>query len=596
MSDIQTNLTSTEYEKKNRELRSVRKDLALIAKENQKLQSDLKSKNETINLLINQNFTELKTLQEKHEKLIESLSSGYDQNIKLLGEKYNIFKKSLDSRLKDSINTHYRINNEKIKLLSEQNLSSQEKIIEIQKEILSKNDKIKELTLQFDDINKLYNDLVVKCKNMELDKKLSDQRLAELNIMYENYMKTSIDYNKEISDLNFAKEKIETELFSAKQEILRSNDTIMTLKTDTDQAKNLYYEIHNKHLLLLNDNVTKQNNIDEKTLEILSLNSKLGELEKKNLLLESNRKDINVKVTDLTHQIDNLQSDVISAQNNIRQLKIEKDVLLEEKEHHLKEIDQYKQKFMQLEAHVMEKINQILDKTSKEKEKYISDYEKIIAELNDRHEKNLMTMQSEYNANTNDKEKQIEGLMNHLKSYAENQHIAFNEMEKHKLSNEKLRLESSGIEQKTSEIHTQYKKELEDQKNTHKKEKEMLIESYNENIKKSQELNDALQNRLNQTIEALGLSKTAISNLKETNQTLERQLQTRETEDSTYQEKFHNLRSENASLRDKLERSVELNNTFSSKEKHYESQIRQLHNKYAQLVALTKKGMNSVTQ
>jgi chromosome segregation ATPase len=597
MSDNQTILsTSADNDKIIRELRTVRKDLASIIKENQKLQSDLKTKNETINLLINQNFTELKSLQEKHEKLIDSLAISYDNNIKNLDNKYKIFKKSLDVRLRDSVNTHYKINNEKVHILEEQRNAMQQKIDENQKEIIMRDEKIKELSIQFEAVNKLYNEHQIKCKNMEQDKILTDQRLSELNVMYENHMNTTIDYSKALTDLNFAKEKIETELHSVKQEILRNDSTMVILKTEADHAKNSYQNIHNKHLLLLNENVSKQNSIDEKTLEILSLNSKISELDKKNLLLESNRKDLNIKVTEFIHQLDNLQSEMVAAQKNILQLKAEKDNIIEEKDHYIKELDHYKQKFMESEASILEKINKIQNTATNEKNQYVSNHEEKIRDVVDRHEKQLTLLKSECNSIVVDKEKQIEGLMNHLKSYVDNQYITFGEIEKIKLANEKLKSETLDIDKKTNDLHINYKKELEDLKNSHKKEKELLIDSYNENIRKSQELNEALQNRLNQTIEALSLSKTAISNLRETNQTLEKQVQSRETEENNYQDKFFHLKNENTSLREKLERSIDLNNTFSNKEKQYESQIRQLHTKYGQLVALTKKGMNSITQ
>ena len=72
----------------------------------------------------------------------------------------------------------------------------------------------------------------------------------------------------------------------------------------------------------------KQTSIEEKTLEILGQNSKLGELEKKNIVNENNKKENNVKITELINQVDNLQSELLSSQKIINQLKLEKDNIL----------------------------------------------------------------------------------------------------------------------------------------------------------------------------------------------------------------------------------------------------------------------------
>jgi FtsZ-binding cell division protein ZapB len=280
-------------------------------------------------------------------------------------------------------------------------------------------------------------------------------------------------------------------------------------------------------------------------------------------------------------------------QKDVNQFRAEKNAVIEEKMHYLQDIEEYKKRYLELETSLLEKIKKIQDAATIDKNNYVNEQQSRIKELQDNHEKQMIIIKSECNSNIIDKEKQIEALINHIKSYSDNQHIVLNEMEKIKLINEKLKTDTFGIDQKINEIHLYYKKEIEDLKILHKKEKELLIDSYNENIKKSQELNEALQIRLNQTIEALSLSKTAISNLKETNISLEKQVQSRDSEEITYQDKYQQLRSENYSLREKLDRSIELNNVFSTKEKQYESQLRQLQSKYAQLITLTKKGINN---
>lgn len=612
-----------------KKLKAAKKEITTVIKENQKLQSELKIKNETINSLINQNFSELKSLQEKHEEIINSLTTIYDTNVKNMEDKYKSFRKSFNMKLKDNINTFYKFNNEKTALLEEHNKNLLNKLNEIQiisdqkelenRELIEKKDskikelnenmeqkikilneekelKTKELYEQYSNIHKKFKELELEYESLKKFKEKMENHYEELKGLHNNQKNIIIENDKKISDLKLDKESLETELRSANLELSKNNDTIKRLTIEVEHTKNTYQDIYNKYVLLLNDNVIKQNSIDEKTLEILSLNSKIGEIEKKNILLETTRKDNNIKITELIHQIDNLQSELLSAQKIAQQSKIEKDILLDGKTHYIKEADQYKQKMNEIESIMLERIKQLQETANKEKNEYIFGQENKLKEQKEKFDKQIMAIQNEYSGIISEREKQIDGLTIHLKSIIDNQYLTLNEVEKLKSINEKIKKEQTNIDQQINNIHLQYKKEIDDLRMSHKKEKDTLIESCNDTIKKSQELNEALQNRLNQTVEALGLSKIAISNLKETNQNMEKQIQSRETEENSCQEKYDQIKSENIALREKLERSIELNNSFSNKEKQYETQIKQLQVKCAQLINLTKKNMNNVSQ
>lgn len=598
-SNMPLELLQSEYDKKIKELRIAKKEITVIIRENQKIQAELKSKNETINALINQNFNELKLLQEKHDNIVENITSNYDKNINKLNDKYKLFQSSLQNRMKENINVHYKVSHVKVNLLTEQNKILENKIIELQSELKQVYENNSIIDNQLKLLNTKFTDLDNRHQNLDQTKLLLEQRHKELNSLYETQVQTKIEQDKIINSLTFQKEKLENELHSAKQELNRNEENIKKLTSDTEQTKNAYQEMYHKHVLLLNDNISKQNNIDEKTLEILSLNSKVNEFEKKNALLDTNRIEANVKINEFINQIDTLQTEIVSAQKIIHQLKTEKEVILDEKIYYNREYDKYKQLMVESENNVLEKIKYLQDAHTKEKEKVITEYENKLKDFRDKSEKQVMLLRSDFNSTVADKDKQIEGYMNHLKSFTDNQYLILQETEKIKLLNEKLRAEQTNIDQKLNEIHFQYKKEIEELKTTNKKEKDLLVESYNENIKKSQELNDALQNRLNQTMEALGLSKTAIANLKETNQNLEKQIHARDSEEMSYQEKYNQMKNEYNSLKENLEKSIELNNTMSNKEKQYESQIRQLQHKCAQLVSIAtknQKGTNSIQQ
>ena len=119
--------------------------------------------------------------------------------------------------------------------------------------------------------------------------------------------------------------------------------------------------------------------------------------------------------------------------------------------------------------------------------------------------------------------------------------------------------------------------------------KQTLSSTYTDSIKKSQEMADAVQIRLNQTMEALSLSKTTISNLKDNNIELEKQLQGKHDDQADIYDKVNELNGENRDLKEKLEKAIQLNTDLSMKERQYETQYKQLQIRYNQILALTKK-------
>lgn len=586
------NIIRTELEKKTKELRLIKRDISIVMKENQKLQSELKIKNETINSLINQNFTELKSLQNRHEDIVNKLTLSYESNIQNMDQKYKLFRSSLERKLKNNVDTHYKLNNEKNILLSNHNTVLLNKLNELETDNNNKDSIIKELRQEFMAVQQLKNDIGLQLKEFKHTNEILETQLEELKHIYQSATDKNNFNERLISDLTLQKENLTLQLDNTNSELNRSNDQIKKMTSEIENLKTIYEDTHNRNLLLLNENINKQNNIDEKTLEIINMNSKTSEMEKRINLLESNRKELNVKVIDLVHQTDTLKGESLSSQKIIHQLKIEKDVILDEKYHYVKEYETLKSKFQEHEASILDRMKQLQEMASKEKERYIQEQDIKSKESKDKFDKQLMSLKYDYSGIISDKEKQIESLMSHVKSFTENQYVALNEIEKYKIMNEKLRAEQSNIDQKTSEIHLQYKRELDELRTAHKRERDALTESYNEAIKKSHEINDALQSRFNQSVEALGLTKTTISNLKDTNNSLEKQIQARETEDGSIQERYNELKTENLSLKEKLERSIELNNNFSNKEKQYEMQIKQLQTKYNQLILLTKKGMS----
>lgn len=589
-----------EDEKKIKELK---KEIISIVKENQKLQSELKIKNETINSIVGQNFIELKSLQEKHENVINKLNECYETNINEINEKYKLFRISLHGKLKDGVNTQYHINNNRISLLTNYSNDILQKLEESQQYTKLLENKLNELEKQKEnEIHELIEQKnIMTNKNVELDslyknicsrEKFLEIQLKETSLAYENNIQIHNQHTKTITDLRLTSDELKNELCQTQNELSKKIDYLKNITSELEQLKNSYADCQNKYLLLLHDNTAKQNSIDDKTLEIININSKMNELEKKNILLESNRKEINIKMTDMVHQLDNLQTELLSNQKNVHQLKIERDVITDERNYYIKELEIHKMQLREMETNLMSKVKSIQDTNNKEKENYIADIESKINGIKTTYEQQIMSLKNEYLTKISEKEKQVDTLTMHIKSFTETQYLTLNEIEKLKLVNETLKFENENVDKKITEINNNHKQELDAIKIAHKQENEILLGSYNETIKKSQEINDALQIRLNQTIDALGLSKTAIYNLKETNQQLEKQIHFKESNNGNFQEKYDQLRNENLSLKEKIDRLIELNNSYNNKERHYEGQIKQLQSKYNQLITLTKKNIN----
>lgn len=578
-------------EKRSVENRVIKKELLKLIKDNNKLQSELKSKNETINSLINQNFTELRKLQETHTKLTSDISESYNRNIERLNKNHQLFKRSLKNKLKDNINTHYKLNNEKVHLLEKQNKKSNDKIDELQTINEQLSSKYENINNQLHDLRLEKNALDTKTKELEDTNKILQKDLNELTLKYENKCKIYENYDDKFNSLLEKNKNLELELHTVNLELSKTSESLELMTSKMEKINNSYIELHDKYVFLLDDNAVRKNTIDEKIIEISNLNSKIDETEKKNNLIETHRNELNIKITELINQNDNIKADLFSSSKTIQQLKTEKESLLNEKEHFMEELKICNNRLKEIELNASENIEKIQSKSNLERDTFISNHEKKIEELIDNYDTKIRDIKSEYNALISDRDAQIEGLTTYLKSITDNQYSVLNEMERVRSANEKLKSNQTDIDKKMNEIHIKYAQMIEEERDNYKREKSLLTETYNSNLKKSQEMSDGLQTRLSQTIEALGLSKSAISNLRHANNELEKQLSERKADDLRYKNQFDKIKSENISLRENLERSIELNNASNNREKQYEAQIKNLQSKYNHLVSLTKKNI-----
>jgi chromosome segregation ATPase len=588
--DSMLDTLKVELDDRNKQLKSIKKEINLLSREHTKLQSELKTKNETINSLINQNFNELNTLKSKHQDTIANITTSYDTNLKMVETRYKTFRGSFDRKLKDTIDTHYKFSNEKGTLLSDQNKNLISQIAQLQTELSLREKELRELRVTVESVNATKESLETRDQELSRRKEILESQVREIKGLYENSTDVVVQNDKIIRELTDTKEDLLNQMESQKNIAKKCIDKASQLEKDMELVKATYGDIHNKYTLVLNDNVNKQNSLDEKTLEILAVHSKANEQERKIISLESNRKELNVRITEMINEIDLIKMDLLEKQKLIQQLKSEKEILLDEKAYFIAECESLKTRLKESESMLMEKLRVLQEQFSKEKERINKEADAKVMDQKDRFEKQLQTIKLESNTIISDREKQMESLSAYVKSFTESQYVTINEIEKLKILNEKLRSEQATVDKRIGETHAQYKKEIDELQSTHTKEKDSLMETYNDAIKKSQEMNDTIQTRLNQTVEALSLTKITISNLKDANINLEKQMQGRDDEQINIYEKYNELKAENKDLKDKLDRSIELSTTLSSREKQYEMQIRQMQAKYNQVMSAVKNG------
>jgi hypothetical protein len=501
--------------------KQTKKDMMLIIKENNKLKKELIEKNTIINSIVNQNVTEINTVKSKYEDILKNLMTSYDNNISHLNKSYDMYKRSLEKRMRDTVKTHYKLNNEKYDILLKNNDELNKKI-------------------------KLHCDVSEQLMTTSQSKTSLELQVNDLLQTHQNYVNIISTNEKTISDLRTRMQTYES-------------------------------DIGKKYEALLLDNINKQNEIDVRQIEILNLSANYSKVTEINQLLSIEKKDMVVKNTDYLIQIDKLLTENASLHKTVNRVVIEKDNLIQEKDYLAQEHGFIKKELQKINLNVMDKTMILRADFENEKQKYIAEIAetnaKKMSELNDQ----IQNMQLVHDKYAREKEAQIKSLMDYIKSFTDNQHAMFCEIETLKSTNIKLSSGQSDIDQILSKIRLEYNTKLDDLLDSVSKEKGALVENYKENIIRMQETNTALEERLKQTIDALSLSRTTIANLK----------------NNASPENISSLKEEISLLKVKLDKSIEFNNAYGNKEKQYELQIKQLQIKNNKLIILAKQTIDS---
>jgi hypothetical protein len=397
------------------------------------MQSELKRKNEMINMLIGQNFQELQTLQKKHQEIIEGVTETYQNS-------FNQLKASFQQAIDDTVNQEYQMTTRTI------------------------------TTLRSD--NKFMATLI---------RKLS----AKLN--------------------STIRENQQTRIYQ-----------------DESQALTLENKALRERLIALE--TAQADLITSRTQHITSEN----------------------KVKELEHMINSLI--------------IERDLAREESARRAADYQKACQSLTESESSMITKLSQLQTESSEQISRYEKSHREEIERLTIQHETHIQSVKKELGVTILERGRQIDGLTSCLKAFTDSQYVALNELEKYKNENEKLRQTHEQYEQQINSILQKCHGETDDERRRDKRDREILMESYKENIRKAQELNSNLQEKLEKAFDTISKSKAIIHNLRESNERLKKLTINSETKSNTESEiRIQQLQAEIDNLQAKLDASIELN-------------------------------------
>lgn len=336
------------------------------------------------------------------------------------------------------------------------------------------------------------------------------------------------------------------------QEYQLTTRTIETLRTDNKFMARLIKKLAAKLNGVIKENSQVKLYQDESnllTLENQALRERVTVLERTQAeLIESRSRQAMA------------EDRVVELELNNRSLIVERDLALEESARRTSDYQKACQSLMESESSMITKISQIQAESGEQNTRYEKTHREEIARLTSHHESQLQSVKKEMGVTIIERGKQIDALTSCLKAFTDSQYVALNELEKYKSENEKLRQTHERYEQQIESIMQRCHGETDDERRREKKDREILMESYKENIRKAQDLNANLQEKLERSLETISKSKSIIHSLRESNDRLKRSAQASESRSSIESEtRIQQLQAEIDNLQAKLDASTELN-------------------------------------
>ena len=326
---------------------------------------------------------EIKDLQEENTKLIRKLAVA--------------------DRLREKMNKNFAILNEKIKNSNEAPSSN---VVTSSEEHVKETEKLK----------KEIDDFKITLSTIDLEKRESDKKCAEIKEDYDNMMgehdkiKTQLnrlqDQNKE---LNYKIKEFENDIKTKDEHLIRETENVSKIKSELNELRN---------------NLDRR--ADEKDLRITDLENKLKNSETSGKNHEDELKKIKLSLIDANNKISSLNSiQMNSSKNHLS----EKKKLSEEIEKYKEEIKSHSERVKQSESSYesqlksyQEKLDESQKEIEKSKEKIVSSEVKIAENVKTTEEKYKIKLEGEqkkYNETVDKKDQEIKQLKQQLSDFSD---------------------------------------------------------------------------------------------------------------------------------------------------------------------------------
>jgi chromosome segregation ATPase len=561
-----------------------------LNKDHQRLAKEMKAMSDTLSSLVKNNFNDFASLKEQSEKSIGTLALMYENNIKILDEKYQVYKANNEHKYKELVNAQKKINqiNETNVNLTLGKLEHHTK--ELQEELLRANDQIKILRKELWDLKELCDQTRLTANSFQLKNELLENQIKELNFLQEkinNYIAKSEELNEENRTLHH-------ELDTMRGSLKYHEERTQTLERDRNSFKISYDDIKSKYTTQINELVNKQNLLDEKSFELISLSERMGEFKGKLSIAENSCAQLRSEIYEKSELIQELKM-------KISQLELLLDEAKREGVLKLDKINFLTSRELELDLALKDCQNGVSDKIKKiheefleEKRVLIESYERELIKTKDDGKSELSKIQEKMQTQVFEKDSLIKGLSSQVESYVEHQHLTIKENHKLRAENEILRSEREQFDKKLHQMKIDCVSKWDEEKKLMEREKKEGRELLEQEIRRLQLMNDSILEKHKQNIDALALSKETLTKMNEKiNQDL-RELNAKNKEIQELRETHTKQFDEINVLRTKIDKATSLINSMSERENLKDNKIREMHQKYQNLLVVVqqKSGMS----
>jgi len=554
---------------------STKQAMKSIVLENTQLKNELTQKNSLIESMMYENLRWTQEIRKIKEEQVESIKSQEE-----------LFREQINRN-----NYYHLVLRKELKRNVEKNLSHHNEIINSLKEEL-KNNKIieQQQNEQYQELNSIYQKVINECISIktayETLTKLHDILKTEnenKDIRYANLKSWQLERENIDDNITNKFEKLQSEKNLIEIELKKfSNDVeiVKKLEGENELLKINNDELQKRILLLINDNNQKEDTINENKIINNDYKNKLDYANKYIEQLELIRTENETRINDYFAKTESMKREIVDMKCSLQHLTIESNFNTEEKATLNSELQRLQNELISNEKNTLQRISVALDRQFTEREQSIKDLESKLALQKEKYEEQLLDLKSTINRELSLKEQEIAGLVANLKSLTSSQYAIFQETEKIKLINDKMKLDQTKIDDKLSEIDIKHKREIEDVKTLFRREKDTLITNYEQLVKLQTDKNLIESAKVVKTVDLLENAKKAMMDITNDNKKLQLNRQEKETEISELHNIIGSIKEEKHLLQSKLDQALALQQDANNKIIPLQQALKTLQIKY----------------